>query len=99
MAGSDLAALPKGALDDAAARGGTSLRGQHNGTGLRIGIACALFNGGISMRLLDGALAALADDGRIVRAVTLPRSEQAEAIAPFAVAVALHIAVLPKVCA
>jgi 6,7-dimethyl-8-ribityllumazine synthase len=71
VAGSDLAALPKGALDDAAARVGTSLRGQHNGTGLRIGIACALFNGGISMRLLDGALAALADVGTDRRDVTL----------------------------
>jgi 6,7-dimethyl-8-ribityllumazine synthase len=63
MAGSDLCALPDGALDDVASRVGTSLRGEHNGTGLRIGVACALFNGGVTLRLLDGALAALAEAG------------------------------------
>jgi 6,7-dimethyl-8-ribityllumazine synthase len=63
MAGSDLCALPDGALDDVASRVGTSLRGEHNGTGLRIGVACALFNGGITLRLLDGALAALDEAG------------------------------------
>ena len=39
MAGSDLVALPEGAFDDVAARVGASLRGEHNGTGLRIGVA------------------------------------------------------------
>jgi 6,7-dimethyl-8-ribityllumazine synthase len=63
MAGADLMALPEGAIDEVAARVGTSLRGDHNGTGLRIGIACALFNGGISLRLLEGALAALSESG------------------------------------
>jgi len=63
MAGSDLYALPDGALDDVASRVGTSLRGEHNGTGLRIGVACALFNGGVTLRLLDGALAALNEAG------------------------------------
>jgi 6,7-dimethyl-8-ribityllumazine synthase len=63
VAGSDLAALPEGALDNVAARVGASLRGAHNGTGLRIGLACALFNGGITMRLLDGALEALGSAG------------------------------------
>jgi 6,7-dimethyl-8-ribityllumazine synthase len=63
MAGADLMALPDGAIDDVASRVGTSLRGEHNGTGLRIGIACALFNGGISVRLLTGALEALAEAG------------------------------------
>ena len=63
MAGTDLCALPDGALDDVASRVGTSLKGEHNGTGLRIGIACALFNGGVTMRLLDGALSALGDVG------------------------------------
>jgi 6,7-dimethyl-8-ribityllumazine synthase len=63
MAGSDLMALPEGALDSVASRVGASLRGEHNGTGLRIAIACALFNGGITMRLLDGALEALAEAG------------------------------------
>jgi 6,7-dimethyl-8-ribityllumazine synthase len=63
MAGSDMCALPDGALDDVASRVGVSLRGECNGTGLRIGVACALFNGGITLRLLDGALAALAEAG------------------------------------
>jgi 6,7-dimethyl-8-ribityllumazine synthase len=63
MAGTDLLALPEGAIDDVASRVGTSLRGEHNGTGLRIGIACALFNGGITLRLLHGALDALAEVG------------------------------------
>src|SRR5581483_12281184 len=71
MAGSDLMALPDGALDDVARRVGSSLRGEHNGTGLRFGIACALFNGGITMRLLDGALAALAEAGTDRRDVTV----------------------------
>lgn len=63
MAGADLMAVPEGALDAVAARVGTSLRGEHNGTGIRIGIACALFNGGIAVRLLNGALDALAEAG------------------------------------
>jgi len=63
MAGSDLIALPHGAIDDVAARVGASLRGEHNGTGLRMGIACALFNGGITLRLLNGALSALSEAG------------------------------------
>ncbi|HEY2215604.1 MAG TPA: 6,7-dimethyl-8-ribityllumazine synthase [Acidimicrobiales bacterium] len=63
MAGADLMALPEGALDDVAPRVGTFLKGSHNGTGLRIGIACAEFNGGITMRLLNGALEALAEAG------------------------------------
>ena len=44
MAGSDLIALPEGAFEDVASRVGLSLRGEHTGTGLRFGIACALFN-------------------------------------------------------
>lgn len=71
MAGSDLVALPEGALDEVASRVGASLRGSHNGTGLRIGIAGALFNGGITMRLLDGALAALAEAGTDGRDITV----------------------------
>ena len=39
------------------------MRGAHDGTGLRIGIACAIFNGGIALRLLDGALDALSRGG------------------------------------
>jgi 6,7-dimethyl-8-ribityllumazine synthase len=71
MAGSDIIALPEGALDDIAPRVGACLRGEHNGTGLRVGIAGALFNGGITMRLLDGALDALAEAGTDRRDVTV----------------------------
>jgi 6,7-dimethyl-8-ribityllumazine synthase len=71
MAGSDLMALPEGVLDDVASRVGSALRGEHNGTGLRIGLACALFNGGITLRLLDGALAALAEAGTDRNDITL----------------------------
>jgi 6,7-dimethyl-8-ribityllumazine synthase len=42
---------------------GTALEGSHDGRGLRIAVACARFNGGISIRLLDGCLAALRDAG------------------------------------
>jgi 6,7-dimethyl-8-ribityllumazine synthase len=63
VAGSDLIALPEGALDEIAERVGASLRGEHNGRGLRVGVACALFNGGITLRLLTGALDALTEAG------------------------------------
>ena len=56
-------ALPEGALDDVAARVGASLRGEHTGRGLRVGLACALFNGGLTLRLLHGALDALIEAG------------------------------------
>ena len=71
MAGSDLVSMPDGAFDDVATRVGASLRGEHNGTGLRIGIASALFNGGITLRLLNGALDALVEAGVDRRDVTL----------------------------
>jgi 6,7-dimethyl-8-ribityllumazine synthase len=71
MAGSDLIAMPEGAIDDVAARVGSSLRGEHNGTGLRVGMACALFNGGITLRLLHGALDALDEAGTDRRDVTV----------------------------
>ena len=41
MAEADLVALPTGALDDVAMRVGASLHASADGTGLRIGIACA----------------------------------------------------------
>ncbi len=64
MAGSDLAALAHRARWKTwPSRVGTALRGESNGTGLRVGIGCALFNGGITLRLLDGALDALAEVG------------------------------------
>jgi 6,7-dimethyl-8-ribityllumazine synthase len=45
------------------ARVGEFLEGTHDGRGLRIGIACGRFNGGITTRLLEGALAVLHDAG------------------------------------
>jgi 6,7-dimethyl-8-ribityllumazine synthase len=71
MAESDLIALPADALDDVAARVGASLHGTADGTGLRVGIACAEFNGGITLRLLNGALDALAGAGTDRRDVTV----------------------------
>jgi 6,7-dimethyl-8-ribityllumazine synthase len=71
MADSDLVGMPEGAFDDVAARVGASLRGEHNGTGLRIGVAGALFNGGITVRLLNGALDALAEAGADRRDITV----------------------------
>jgi 6,7-dimethyl-8-ribityllumazine synthase len=71
MAESDLAGMPERAFDDVAARVGASLRGEHNGTGLRIGVAGALFNGGITLRLLNGALDALAEAGADRRDITV----------------------------
>lgn len=71
MAEPDLVALPEGAVVDVATRVGTSLRGAPEGQGLRIGIASALFNGGITVRLLDGALEALADVGTDRRDITV----------------------------
>ena len=44
-------------------RAGENLEGSLSGRGLRIGIVCARFNGGITTRLLDAALAALAEVG------------------------------------
>jgi 6,7-dimethyl-8-ribityllumazine synthase len=63
MAEAARAALPEGALDEVAARVGRSIRGSHDGSGLRVGVACGLFNGGITLRLLDGVLEGLSECG------------------------------------
>jgi 6,7-dimethyl-8-ribityllumazine synthase len=63
VASPDRAALGDGALEEIAGRVGRSLRGSHDGAGLRVGIACGLFNGGITQALLDGALDGLAECG------------------------------------
>jgi len=60
---SDETKLPPDALEGLAARVGASVQGDHDGRGLRIGLACGLFNGAISWRLLDGALDALRASG------------------------------------
>jgi 6,7-dimethyl-8-ribityllumazine synthase len=71
VAGSDLAPLPDGAIEGASAQVGATLTGGHEGTGLRIGIACARFNGGVTLRLLNGALGALEEFGTDRRDVTV----------------------------
>ena len=71
MAGSDVAALPEGALDGVAERVGAQLCGEHDGIGVRFGICCARFNGGITLRLFDGALDALSEAGTDRRDVTV----------------------------
>jgi 6,7-dimethyl-8-ribityllumazine synthase len=63
MASSDPQPLPEGALDSLAGRVGAVLEGDHHGRGVRVGVACARFNGGITWRLLEGALAGLEDCG------------------------------------
>ncbi len=63
MTSSDETALPDGAIDGLYPRVGAVLRGDRQGAGMRVGVACGLFNGGITWRLLDGALAGLADCG------------------------------------
>ena len=47
------------------------MRGSADGTGLRVGVACAEFNGGITLRLLDGALQALHEVGTDRRDITV----------------------------
>jgi 6,7-dimethyl-8-ribityllumazine synthase len=68
MTSSDLTALPPGAKDRAASRVGTAIDGSPSvGSRVRqearIGLACAEFNGGITERLLTGALDALTEAG------------------------------------
>ncbi len=60
MTSSEEAELPAGAREAAAARVGRSLSGEGgDGRGLRVGLACSRFNGGITWRLLEGALGGL----------------------------------------
>lgn len=75
MASSDEVAMPEGALDSYAGRvgrvfgadaaSGSSGRdsSKGGGRGMRIGVACSRFNGGITVRLLDGAIGALEECG------------------------------------
>jgi len=65
MTSSDLTLLPPDAKQRAAARVGTALDGAGPGPGteLRVGFACAEFNGGITDRLLTGALDTLDASG------------------------------------
>jgi 6,7-dimethyl-8-ribityllumazine synthase len=62
MTTSDATALSAHAIDDAAGRVGTCVVGDASRQA-RVGLVCAKFNGGITERLLDGALAALETSG------------------------------------
>jgi 6,7-dimethyl-8-ribityllumazine synthase len=65
MTSSDRTDLPVDAKDRAARRVGTVIDGQNGmaGSGLRVGFACAEFNGAITDRLLTGALDVLEASG------------------------------------
>jgi 6,7-dimethyl-8-ribityllumazine synthase len=72
MTSSDLTLLPADAKDRVATRVGSSLDGSKGTTsGIRIGIVCAEFNGGITFRLLSGALDALEELGGDLADVTV----------------------------
>lgn len=55
--------LPDDALASLAGRVGRVLGGDASGRGLRVGVACSRFNGGVTWRLLTGALAFLEEAG------------------------------------
>jgi len=63
VSSSDKAELAPGALDEVAARVGATVCGDHDGRGLRVVLACSRFNGGITHRLVTGALEGLAQCG------------------------------------
>jgi len=63
MTSSDVTALPDGAEEVLAARVGSVLRGDRYGSRVRVGLACAAFNGGITVRLADGAVSGLGECG------------------------------------
>jgi 6,7-dimethyl-8-ribityllumazine synthase len=66
MASPDLTVLPSDAKSRAADRVGTSIDGSSSGWmdgDIRVGVACAEFNGGITDRLLSGVLDGLAEGG------------------------------------
>jgi 6,7-dimethyl-8-ribityllumazine synthase len=71
MASSDAACLPDDALVELQGLVGSVLRGDHDGRGLRLGFACGLFNGGISWRLLRGALEGATECGIDPRDITV----------------------------
>lgn len=70
MTSSDATVLSEGAVDAAARRVGTSHVGEVTGDA-RVALVCAKFNGGITERLLDGALLRLAKSGIEPAAITV----------------------------
>jgi 6,7-dimethyl-8-ribityllumazine synthase len=75
MTSSDLTLLPGDAKQRSAARVGRSFdadqAGGDGGAEVRVGVACAEFNGGITDRLLTGALDALEEAGTDLRAAII----------------------------
>jgi len=63
MASTDETGLDAVDLERTGAAVGTLLEGTGTGRGLRVGVACARFNGGLTIRLLDGCLEGLAAAG------------------------------------
>jgi 6,7-dimethyl-8-ribityllumazine synthase len=63
MTSSDETLLDPSAVASLRGRVGRVVEGATEGRGRRIGIAAARFNGGVTLRLLDGALAALEECG------------------------------------
>ena len=66
MTSSDDTALPAGAIAEVAGKVGVSYEGEARGPA-RVALVCAKFNGAITARLLDGALAGLSDSGGVAR--------------------------------
>jgi 6,7-dimethyl-8-ribityllumazine synthase len=60
MTSSDELALPEGTIEELEGAVGIQLAAATDGSGLRIALAASRFNGGITRRLIDGALAGLA---------------------------------------
>jgi 6,7-dimethyl-8-ribityllumazine synthase len=75
MTSSDLTLLPGDAKQRSGARVGRSFDGDRTGgdanAGVRVGVACAEFNGGITDRLLTGALDALEEAGNDLSAAII----------------------------
>lgn len=63
MSSSPATEVDRDRIEALRARVGEWLEGSTSGAGLRIGIACARFNGGITTRLLEGVLEALGECG------------------------------------
>jgi 6,7-dimethyl-8-ribityllumazine synthase len=63
MASSTEASLDVAELQRLTALAGATLLGEGDGTGLRIAVGCARFNGAVTTRLLEGCLAGLAELG------------------------------------
>lgn len=71
MTSTDETVFDRALADTLSSRVGTVREGRPSGRGRRVAIACARFNGGITMRLLEGALSALDEAGVERRDVTI----------------------------